>query len=68
MTAEDELDVLKGRIAKAETEMEAWRASGPQEKYLEAFCNVESLENRLDQLLRARAPGAAPDRPLAAGV
>ena len=44
---------LRDRIAKAESERDAWRASGMQEKYLEACSMVEALELQLDQLRQA---------------
>jgi len=52
MTFQEELDALTSRIAKAESERDAWRSAGPQEKYLEAHFMVEALELQLDQRLR----------------
>ena len=78
MTFNDQFADLRGRIAKAEAERDAWRASGMQEKYLEAYSAVEALELQLEGLreegLRpsaepkatapapARSPDAAGDR------
>lgn len=53
MSAEEDIDALQVRIAKAELERDAWRASGVQEKYLEAYTLVEALEMQLHQLRRA---------------
>jgi hypothetical protein len=50
MLLHDEIAALRARIAKRETERDAMRASGRQEKYLAAFCVVESLERQLEQL------------------
>ena len=71
MTLHDEIAALRARIAKAESVRDTWRASGRQEKYVEAWCAAEALELRLEQLrqegLRASmknsAGGAVPDAP-----
>lgn len=55
MTFQQEVDALRSRIAKAEFERNAWRAAGPQEKYIEAYFMVEALESQLDQRLRDHA-------------
>lgn len=52
MSAEEDIDALQVRIAKAEAERDAWRTSGVQEKYLEAYTMVEALELQLHQLRR----------------
>ena len=51
MTLHEEIDAARSRIATAQTQRDAWRASGLQEKYLEAFSLVEALELQLDALL-----------------
>ena len=56
MSAEGEIDALQVRIAKAEAERDAWRTSGVQEKYLEAYTMVEALELQLHQLRRVTPP------------
>jgi len=53
MTFQQEIDALTSRIAKAASERDAWRAAGPEDKYLEAYFMVEALELQLDQRLRA---------------
>jgi hypothetical protein len=53
MALHTEIAALKQRIVKAESERDAWRASGRQEKYLEAYSKVEALEVQLDQIERA---------------
>lgn len=50
MILHDEIALLRACIAKRETERAAMRASGRQEKYLAAFCVIESLELQLEQL------------------
>jgi len=50
MTTEQQIASVQLRLSKAQADQEAWRASGPQEKYLEAFCLAESLECELAQL------------------
>jgi hypothetical protein len=49
---------LAARIAKAEAERDTWRASGMQEKYLEACSMVDALELQLEALQRAPATAA----------
>lgn len=53
MTFDEEAGELRRRIARAEVERDAWRASGLQEKYLEAYSTVEALELQLDRLRRS---------------
>jgi hypothetical protein len=55
MNFQEDLAALQARIARAESERDGWRASGMQEKYLEAYSMVEALELQLDQL-RQRKP------------
>jgi len=50
MILHDEIAALRHVIARREAERDALRASGRQEKYLAAFCDLESLELRLEQL------------------
>lgn len=71
MILHDEIAALRARIARRETERDAMRASGRQEKYL-AACDVETLELQLERLRQeglrttmkndARAPVSAPGR------
>lgn len=69
METEQQIAALRLRIRKGEFETERWRATGPAEKYLESFCDVESLEQQLDQLLRGdpvqQATEARPRTPFA---
>ena len=53
MTCHEAIAALKQRLAKAESERDAWRASGRQENYLEAYSMVEALEMQLDRMERA---------------
>jgi hypothetical protein len=41
---------MRARIAKAEADRDTWRTSGMQEKYLEAYSEVEALELQLEGL------------------
>lgn len=59
LTIHADIDALRQRIAKAETDRDAWRASGRQENYLQAYSMVEALETQLDQLERTRRRLAA---------
>ena len=52
MTLKDDIDAIKSRIAKAESERDAWRLAGLEEKYIEAYSMVEALELQLEQRLR----------------
>jgi hypothetical protein len=52
MTFKEDIDSFKERIAKAESERNAWRVAGREEKYLEAYFMVEALELQLDERLR----------------
>jgi hypothetical protein len=47
---QQEIALLRMRLSKAHADQEAWRASGSQEKYLEAYCLAESLEGELVKL------------------
>lgn len=59
MTLQEEVVALRARIAAAHAERDGWRATGMQEKYLEAYSRVEALELQLEGLrqegLRATA-------------
>ena len=55
MTFQEEIDSFKERIARAESERDAWRIAGREEKYLEAYFMVEALELQLDERLRRHA-------------
>src|SRR5688500_4937902 len=50
MTFLQEITDLKERIARAQSKRDAWRASGLQEKYLEAHSLTEALELQLERL------------------
>lgn len=53
MTRHEEISAMQERIARSETQRDAWRASGVQEKYLEAYSMVEALELQLDRLRKS---------------
>ena len=48
MTLPEDMVAIRIHIHKAESERDTWRASGNQEKYLEAYSMVEALELQLD--------------------
>jgi hypothetical protein len=50
---QEEISAMRDRIAKAEADRDTWRASGMQEKYLEAHSMVDALQLQLDRLRRA---------------
>ena len=50
MTLEEAIDALRARIEVAESERDAWRACGMQERYLEASSRCEALELKLARL------------------
>ena len=50
MMLHDRIAALRARIAKAESARNAWRASGSQAKYVQAYCVAETLEQQLEQL------------------
>jgi hypothetical protein len=54
VTFQEEIAALRARIRKAESERDVWRASGRQEKYLEAYLMVDALELQLDRLRNSR--------------
>ena len=53
MTPQEDIAAMQDRIVKAESRRDSWRASGIQEKYLEAYSMVEALEVQLAQLQQA---------------
>jgi hypothetical protein len=56
MTPHEHITALENRIAKAEADRDTWRASGMQEKYLEAYSMVEALGLQLERLRDAARP------------
>lgn len=54
MTVNPEIAALRQRIAKAEKDRDAWRASGRHENYLEACSMVAALEVQIERLMRSR--------------
>jgi hypothetical protein len=50
MTFQEEVAALRARIAAAHAERDGWRASGMQEKYLDARSRLETLELQLEGL------------------
>jgi hypothetical protein len=52
MTYLEDIDTIKNRLAKAESDRDAWQAAGLKEKYLEAYFMVEALELQLNEQLR----------------
>ena len=56
-TVQKDIAELQQRIVKAEADRDTWRASGRQEKYLEAYSMVEALELQLGRLQAIPRPG-----------
>ena len=50
LNQQKDIAAMQERIARAATERDTWRASGIEEKYLEACSMVEALELQLDGL------------------
>ena len=50
MTFQDEITAMRARITKAESLRDTWRATGMQEKYLEAYSLVQALELELERM------------------
>ena len=63
MTPDDDIEALRKRLAKAESERDTWRAAGPEEKYLAAYFAVEALEMQLDAQLRTLADRSTDQAP-----
>ena len=57
MIPSEDIHSIQDRLVRANADCEAWRASGMQEKYLEAYFLVEALEVQLSRQL-ALVPGA----------
>jgi hypothetical protein len=51
MTFQEDIDTIRNRLAKAESDRDAWQAAGLKEKYLEAYFMVEALELQLNERL-----------------
>ena len=49
LASEHDINVLRNRIAKAESDRDAARGAGLQERYVAAYVLVEALELELDQ-------------------
>lgn len=49
MTYQQDIDLFNVRIAKAESQRDAWRSAGLQEKFLEAYFLVEGLRLQLEE-------------------
>lgn len=47
MTFQEDIASIKPRLSKAQSDRDAWRAAGREEKYLEAYFMVEALELQL---------------------
>ena len=62
MSSKEETAALSARLAKALSERDTWKASGVQEKYLEAYSLVEALELLLEQQAR-QVRESKPDDP-----
>jgi len=54
MTIQQDIDALRAKISKAESDRDTWRAAGREEKYLEAFFMIEAMQLQLDECSRQR--------------
>ena len=52
MTFEQDIDAMKQRLAKAESDRDTWQRAGEQEKFLATYFLVEALELQLEERLR----------------
>ncbi len=60
MTDQHDIDAIRARLCQAESERDAWRAAGLEEKYLEAYVTVEALRMQLDDRARRDDAGLPP--------
>jgi len=60
MTPRADIAGLKARLARAESERDAWRAAGRQESYLAAYSMAEALALQLEELQRTARLAPAP--------
>lgn len=60
-TLREKLAALRLQISAAESQRDVWRASGNQEKYLEAYSMVEALEAQLSSLEKSTREVVARD-------
>jgi hypothetical protein len=60
MSPRADIAALKARLARAESERDAWRAAGRQENYLAAHSMAEALALQLDELERTARLAPAP--------
>jgi hypothetical protein len=52
MTHQPDIPALIARVAKAAVDCERWRSSGVQDRYIQAFDDVEALERQLEAATR----------------
>ncbi|MEP7296118.1 MAG: hypothetical protein ABI702_08010 [Burkholderiales bacterium] len=58
MAIEEEIRILKARIAKAQSDTHTWQVAEDRERYLEAFDNAEALELQLAEKIRQSGAAA----------
>ncbi|WP_298829568.1 hypothetical protein [uncultured Piscinibacter sp.] len=51
MTLEQEIEVLRQRITRAQNDRDELRKDGPEQKYLEAYVITKALEMELEEKL-----------------
>jgi hypothetical protein len=61
LSVQEEIDDLRQRLARAETDRDAWRAAGRGERYLESYFLVEALELQIHARLRGDISAAHAD-------
>jgi hypothetical protein len=51
MTLQQEIDLLRQRVAEAQSDCDLRRRDGPEQKYIEAYVIVKALMLELDEKL-----------------
>lgn len=54
------IDAIRARLSRAEAERDAWRATGHEDRYLEAYVMVEALVLQLEARTRQEADEPPP--------
>lgn len=61
MSNDQAIKCILARLARAESERDAWRAAGVEARYLEAFVMVEGLLMQLQARFRQKRQASAQD-------
>lgn len=52
VTHQEQIELLRQRIAQAQLELDALRRTGPEERFVEAYVITKALELQLEEQLR----------------